>query len=88
VEPENDPVWNMAGNVASVAAAGIAMRVMTRAWVRARGSVPGNPAKGESSWAEATAWAVASGVLIGVVRVAAQRGVVAYEESRSSNRPS
>ena len=85
MERENDPIWNLAASVAAVAATGLAMKVMTKVWTRARGSVPGNPAKGESSWGEATAWAVASGVVIGVVRLAAQRGVAAYfEETRAS----
>ena len=85
MERDNDPIWNLTASLAAVAATGLAMKVMTKAWTRARGSVPGNPARGESSWAEATAWAVASGVVIGVVRLAAQRGVAAYfDDSRAA----
>ena len=88
MEQDNDPMWNLASSIAAVAAAGLAMKVMTKAWIRARGSVPGNPARGESSWAEATAWAVASGVVVGVVRLAAQRGVAAYFDDVRASAPS
>lgn len=82
MEQENDPMWNMAASVAAMAATAVAMRVMRRGWVSARGALPGNPAKGESSWGEATIWAISTGVVIGVARVAAERGVAAYFEGR------
>ena len=85
MEQENDPIWNMAASVAAVTATAVAMKVMRRGWVRARGAVPGNPAKGESSWGEATAWAVSTGVVIGVARLAAERGVAAYFEGRRAD---
>lgn len=77
-----DAMVAMVSSVAAIAATGLAMRIMSRTWAKARGQVPGNPVKGETSWGEATAWAVASGVVIGVVRLAAQRGVISYFQRR------
>ena len=72
---EDDLVWSLAASAAAVAAAGLAKRLLTKGWVAKRGKVPGNPVNGETSWGEAMAWAAASGVVLGVVRLLAQRGV-------------
>lgn len=72
---DDDLLWSLAASAAAVAAAGLAKRLLTKGWVAKRGKVPGNPVKGDTSWGEAMAWAAASGVVLGVVRLLAQRGV-------------
>lgn len=72
---DDDLVWSLAATAAAVTAAGLAKRLLTKGWVAKRGKVPGNPASGETTWGEAMAWAAASGVVLGVVRLLAQRGV-------------
>jgi hypothetical protein len=75
VVDEDDLAWSLASSAAAVAAVGLARRMLSRGWVAKRGKVPGNPVNGDTSWGEAMAWAAASGVVVGVVRLLAQRGV-------------
>ncbi len=74
---EDDLLWSVAASGAAVLAATVAKKALTRGWIARRGKVPGNPATGETTWNEALAWAVVSGVTVGVVRLLAQRGVAA-----------
>jgi hypothetical protein len=68
-------MWRMTGAAAGVLAAALARRAIEQAWRSARGTdPPSNPASPETSWGEALAWAVASGVALAVVRLVAQRG--------------
>ena len=68
-----------------LAGAQLAKKVIGNAWTRKRGAVPGNPATDDTSWGEAVAWAVVSGVGVGVARLLAQRGVaLAFEKKRGS----
>jgi hypothetical protein len=79
---EVDAVWAMASSMAGMLAVGLAMKIMTRSWAKARGRVPSDPVRTETSWGEATAWAVSTGVVMGVARLAAQRGVAAFFQRR------
>lgn len=80
---DEDVMWTAAASVAALAGAQLARKALTKAWVRKRGAVPGNPAAGDTTWGEALAWAVVSGVGIGVARLVAQRGVAfAFEKQR------
>lgn len=74
---EDDLLWSISATGAAVGAAALAKKVMGSSWTKRRGSVPGNPATSDTSWNEAIAWAVVSGVVVGVVRLLAQRGVAA-----------
>lgn len=79
---DDDLVWTVTASLAAVGAAALAKKALTKGWERSRGRVPGNPAAGDTSWNEAMAWAVVSGVVVGVSRLLAQRGVAAVFESR------
>lgn len=80
---DEDVMWTAAASVAALAGAQLARKALTKAWVRKRGAVPGNPASGDTTWGEALVWAVVSGVGIGVARLVAQRGVAfAFEKQR------
>lgn len=72
---EDDMIWSAAASGAAVAAGFLAKKVMVKGWVRARGKVPGNPATSDTTWNEALVWAAMTGVVIGVVRLLAQRAV-------------
>ena len=74
---DDDLLWSMAARGAALGAAALAKKMLTAGWVRRQGKVPGNPATTDTSWNEALAWAVVSGVTVGVVRLLAQRGVAA-----------
>ncbi len=84
---DDDLVWSLAASAAAVAAAGLAERLLTKGWVAKRGKVPGNPVNGDTSWGEAMAWAAASGVVLGVVRLLAQRGVAEVFQRRRGSVP-
>ena len=84
---EEDLLWTVAASAAAVAAASLAKKILTVGWVRRQGKVPGNPATSDTTWNEALAWAVVSGVTVGVVRLFAQRGVAAAFTARRA-RPS
>lgn len=74
---DDDLLWTaVAGGAALVAATG-AKKALAKSWTKRRGSVPGNPATGATSWGEALVWAVASGVVVGMARLVAQRGAAA-----------
>lgn len=74
---EDDLLWTLAAGGAALGSAALAKKVLTRGWEKRRGTVPGNPATSDTTWNEALAWAVMSGVVVGVVRLLAQRGVAA-----------
>ncbi len=74
---EDDLLWTTTASGAAIGAAMVAKKVLAKGWVKKRGKVPGNPATGETTWNEALVWAVVSGVVVGVVRLLAQRGVAA-----------
>ncbi len=74
---DDDQLWTMAATGAAIGAAALAKKVLTKGWVKRTGKVPGNPATSETTWGEALAWAVVSGVVVGIARLAAQRGVAA-----------
>lgn len=82
---DDDKMWAMAATVASLAAANLAKKTLSKSWIKRRGKVPGNPATDDTTWNEALVWAVVSGVTVGVVRLLAQRGVAyAFEAKRGS----
>lgn len=82
---DEDVMWTAAASVAALAGAQLARKALTKAWVRKRGAVPGNPATDDTTWGEALMWAVVSGVGVGVARLMAQRGVAfAFEKKRGS----
>lgn len=74
-ELDDDMKWTMASSATAIGAATIAKNVLTKRWAKRRGKIPGNPATEDNSWGEAMAWAVVSGMVVGVVRLFAQRGV-------------
>ncbi|MCB0978823.1 MAG: DUF4235 domain-containing protein [Acidimicrobiales bacterium] len=82
---DEDVMWSAAAGAAALVGAQLARKALGKAWVRKRGSIPGNPATSDTTWGEALAWAVVSGVGIGVARLLAQRGVaLAFERQRGS----
>ncbi|MCU1497415.1 MAG: hypothetical protein JWM47_1368 [Acidimicrobiales bacterium] len=79
-EHDDDLLWTVATTGAALAAAAVAKKALTKGWVRSRGKVPGNPAGSDTTWREAVAWALVSGIGVGLARLVAQRGVAAAFE--------
>jgi hypothetical protein len=70
--------YKLMATFASVVGAFAARKVLQLAWKTATGKQPpANPEHPEVTWAEAIGWAVVSGAVIGVARMAAQRKVAA-----------
>ena len=84
---DDDLIWTLATTGAAVGAAALAKKALTKGWVTRTGKVPGNPASSETTWSEALTWAVVSGVVVGVVRLVAQRGVALAFERRRGGLP-
>jgi hypothetical protein len=84
---EDDMLWTAATGVAALGAATLAKKVLTKGWTARRGKPPGNPAAGDTTWGEAIAWALLSGVVVGMVRLVAERGVAAAFRARTGSLP-
>lgn len=71
-------MWKLAATGAAVLA-GIAVRsTLMTLWRRVmKNEPPNNPADPATSWAEAVAWTAATGLVVGVARMAASRGAAA-----------
>ena len=68
-------MWRILGSLAGVVGGIVARQVLLATWRAAKGTdPPANPAAAHTSWAEAVAWSVASGVAFGVARLVAVRG--------------
>ncbi|CAN5582228.1 hypothetical protein BH10ACT1_BH10ACT1_28830 [soil metagenome] len=82
-DQDDDLIWTLATTGAAIAAASVAKKALTKGWVKRRGKVPGNPAGGDTTWSEALAWALVSGIGVGIARLLAQRGVAfAFQKKR------
>ncbi len=70
--------WKVIGLASGVAAATLSRKVLDKVWQRTRGGEPPrNPAAADTSWADALAWAVASGVSVGIARTLTARAAAA-----------
>jgi hypothetical protein len=68
--------YKLMATVASLFGAYAARKALHLAWKTTTGKQPpANPEHPEVTWAEAVGWAVVSGAVIGVARMAAQRKV-------------
>jgi len=82
---DDDVMWTAAASLAALGAAALAKKVLTKSWTKRRGALPLDPLRGDGTWGEALAFAVVSGVTVGVVRLLAQRGVsLAYDKRKAT----
>ena len=78
-------VATMAG---AFGAAFLARKLVTTAWQAVTGSEPPvNPEDPDTTWAEAAGWALLSGAVIGLARLAAARQVTAGYRKRTGKVP-
>lgn len=67
--------WKVAAMGSSLLAARMTAKAVTGGWKKIkRTDPPANPASPSTGWGEAIGWATASGVAIGLARLAARRG--------------
>jgi len=82
-------IWKTVATGGSVATGLLANKVLGAVWRRARhgDDPPLNPESDETSWAEAVAWAVVSGVVVGVARLAFRRNAAGYYRRSTGHLP-
>lgn len=81
-------VWSLMALGATVTAGVAARKAMTTSWKVATGKEPPqNPADPDVSMGEAVAWAVVSGVAIGVFRMLASRKAADYYRRSTGHLP-
>lgn len=81
-------VWKVLGTGSGLAAASVSRKALDRVWLRVRGGEPPrNPAAPGTTWGEALAWAVASGVTVAVARLLAGRGAASLWRRTTGSLP-
>jgi hypothetical protein len=81
-------VWTLFGLAATVGATMVARKAMTAGWKLSTGKPPpSNPEHPDVSMAEATTWAVVSGVAVGVARMLATRKAADYYRRSTGHLP-
>ena len=80
--------WKLLAAGAAAVATTVADRGVRSAWKAATGDEPpANPMNPDVAWKEAVVWAVLSGAVIGIARLAAQRKAAAYYRDSSGVLP-
>ena len=76
---DSSKVWSVFSLVASLGAAAVARKGLTTSWKAATGkNPPANPADPDVQMREAVMWAAASGTLVAMARMLAQRRAAGY----------
>ena len=74
VDIDEEQVWNGVASAAAIGAVLATKPLVARTWkLLTRREAPGNPASRDVTWGEASAWALFTGALVGVIRLVAQR---------------
>jgi Protein of unknown function (DUF4235) len=85
---DSSKVWTAFSLVAALLAAAAARKAMNTGWKAATGKQPPeNPADPDVDIREAVAWAVLSGIAIGVARLLAQRKAASYYVKSTGHLP-
>ncbi|HEX2704952.1 MAG TPA: DUF4235 domain-containing protein [Candidatus Lustribacter sp.] len=80
-------VWKVLGTGSAILAAAVATRLVQAAWASVGRDIPKDPENPyETGWGEALTFAAASGLAMGVARVAASRKAAEYY-TRSAGHP-
>ena len=79
---DDDLTWTIIGSAVALAAGTVAKKVVAGGWEKRRGGLPDDSA--QTSIAEAVAFAVVSGVVVGVARLLAQRGAAKLYKARKT----
>ena len=81
-------LWQVYGTAAAIGSTIVARKLVDRSWHVATGNTPPkNPESPDVTMAEALAWAVASGVAVGVARMLAARKAADYWRRSTGSLP-
>ncbi|MBC9731960.1 DUF4235 domain-containing protein [Nocardioides marmotae] len=85
---DSSKVWSAFSLVSALGAAALAKKGLDKAWQLATGrQPPENPADPDVELREAVAWAIASGVAVGLARMLAQRRAASYYARSTGHLP-
>ena len=85
---DSSKVWSAFSLIAVLGAAAVAKKALNTGWKAATGkNPPANPADPDVAAKEAVAWAVVSGALIGLARMAAARRAAGYYAKSTGHLP-
>lgn len=80
--------WKILGTGAAVGSGVVAKKVLTSGWKATTGKQPpANPEHPDTTWPEALTWAIASGAVVGVMRMLAARKAAAYYRKSTGHLP-
>lgn len=80
--------WKVLGTGGAVLSGIAAKKVITTGWKAVTGRPPpANPEHPDTTWAEALAFAVVSGAIVGVARMLAARKAAAYYRTSTGHLP-
>lgn len=80
--------YKLLATLGGLVGATIARKLLTAVWTKAAGKEPpSNPEHPDVTWAEATMWAVVSGVAVALARLVVQRQVAATWHRASGQLP-
>jgi hypothetical protein len=75
---DEDRMWDVVAMGSAALAAVSTRQVLKKGWSRLRGDdPPRNPAARSVGWGDALAWTLATGVMVAMARLLAQRGAAA-----------
>ena len=81
-------MWKVLGTGSAIMAAGLAEKAVGWGWRVATGKEPPlTPEDPDITWGEAVSWALLSGAVIGIARLAATRKAAAYYRSSTGTLP-
>jgi len=80
--------WKVLGTGGAVLSGIAAKKIINTGWKAATGNPPpANPESPDTSWAEAVAWALFSGALVGLARMLAARKAADYYRHSTGHLP-
>jgi Protein of unknown function (DUF4235) len=81
-------VWRVMGTGAAIGTGVLVKNVLAKAWEKGTGKTPpANPESPTTTWAEAAAWAVVSGAVIGLGRMVATRQAARFYKKSTGHLP-
>jgi hypothetical protein len=87
-EMSNRVAWRIVASLSAMVAGLAARRVLILGWRSVRNTdPPSNPASMRTTWPEAIVWGIASGVVLGLARMIAQRGAAAAWRAATGSYP-
>jgi hypothetical protein len=86
MDEEEGIIWAALTAALGLGVATLARKAMAKSWTKRRGFVPGKPGDGQTTWKDAALFAVATGAVVGLSRLVADRLVVEAKKAAATRR--